>query len=45
VDELIASFSEQRARRWLLWSILIRGVAILALLAGAWREIRAAGDE
>ena len=41
MDELLESLSGERGRRWLLWSILIAGVAILGVMA--WRMARGLG--
>lgn len=42
MDEFLESLSGEEGRRWLLWSILIAGVAILGVMA--WRMARGLGS-
>jgi hypothetical protein len=41
-DALYESLSGEQGRRWLLWAVLIVGVAILAVMA--WRMAKGLGD-
>ncbi len=42
IEDFFATLSEERGRRWLLWSILVGGVAVLGLMA--WRMSRSLGS-